>query len=93
MLDPIEHRDQVVAVGLADEDVALRVNLADGQLLVEGTEVKNYTTVNIMRLCREEVLTGDHERLDGVDNQDVVDVETGVTIVEREEAIDGELGA
>ena len=31
--------------------------------------------------------------MDGVDNQDVVDVETGVTIVERQETVDGELRA
>ena len=46
VLDPIEDRDEVVAVGLADEDIALRVYPADGELLVEGTKVKD---------CRESV--------------------------------------
>ena len=41
VLDPIEDRDEVVAVGLADENIALRVDPADGELLVEGTEVKD----------------------------------------------------
>ena len=46
VLNPIEDRDEVVAVGLADEDIALRVYPADGELLVEGTKVKD---------CRESV--------------------------------------
>ena len=41
VLDPIKDRDEVVAVGLADENIALRVDPADGELLVEGTEVKD----------------------------------------------------
>ena len=41
MLDPIEDRDEVVAVGLADENIALGVDPADGELLVERTEVKD----------------------------------------------------
>ena len=40
-----------------------------------------------------EALTRKHEDLDGIDNQNVVDVETGVAVVEREEAVDGELRA
>ncbi len=39
VLDPIEHWDEVVAARLSRKNVALRVNLADGQLLVECSEV------------------------------------------------------
>ena len=42
VLDPIEDRDEVVAVGLADENIALGVDPADGELFVEGAEVKDY---------------------------------------------------
>ena len=38
-------------------------------------------------------LTSDHEDLNGVDDQDVVDVETGVRVVEGEETIEGQLGS
>ena len=41
VLDPVEARDEVVAVGLADENIPLRVDPADGELLVESTEVKD----------------------------------------------------
>ena len=41
VLDPIEDRDEVVAVGLADENIALGVDPADGELFVEGAEVKD----------------------------------------------------
>ena len=41
VLDPIEDRDEVVAVGLADKNIALGVDPADGELFVEGTEVKD----------------------------------------------------
>ena len=38
-------------------------------------------------------LTSDHEDLNRVDDQDVVDVETGVRVVEGEETIEGQLGS
>ena len=39
VLDPIEYGNEVVATRLAAKDVALRVNPAYGQLLVERAEV------------------------------------------------------
>ena len=38
-------------------------------------------------------LTSDHEDLNGVNDQDIVDVETSVRVVEREETIEGQLGS
>ena len=38
-------------------------------------------------------LTCNHEDLDRIDDQDVVDLETRVTIIERQESIHRELGA
>ena len=37
--------------------------------------------------------TGHHEDLDRVNDEDVVHVEARMRVVEREEAVDGELGA
>ena len=39
VLDPIEDRDEVVAARLSTEHIPLRVDLTNGQLLVERTEV------------------------------------------------------
>lgn len=43
VLDPIEHWDEVVATRLSAKNIALCVDLADGQLLVECPEVQDYT--------------------------------------------------
>ena len=39
VLDPVEDRDEVVASRLSTEHITLRVDLANGQLFVERTEV------------------------------------------------------
>ena len=41
MLDPVEYRDEVVTAGLATKRVALRVDLANGELLVQRTKVEH----------------------------------------------------
>lgn len=38
-LDPIEHRDEIIAAGLSLNDVALRIDLANGELLVQSSDV------------------------------------------------------
>ena len=40
MFDPIENGDEVVAARLTGNHIALRVDVANGELLVEGTEVE-----------------------------------------------------
>ena len=42
MLDPVKYGNEVVATGLAGEDVALRVNVADRKLLVKSAKVEYY---------------------------------------------------
>ena len=42
VLDPVKDRDEVVAARLAGENVALRVDVADGKLLVEGAKVHDW---------------------------------------------------
>ena len=44
VLDPVEHRNEVVAPILARKNIALGVNPADGQLLVKRTEIEHYNT-------------------------------------------------
>lgn len=39
--DPIEHWDEVIATGLTTNDIALRVDLADYELLVERSDVEH----------------------------------------------------
>lgn len=76
-LDPFEHWDKVVTTTLTRKDVTTRRVSADGKLLVKSTEEYE----------------GKHEDLDRHHDQNVVDVETGVTIIESQESIDRKLGA
>lgn len=76
-LDPRENRLQVVTAALAGKDITVRVVLAHQELLVERAEENE----------------GEHEHLHRAHDKDVVDVETGVTIVEGEESIDRKLCA
>lgn len=62
---------------MTSDELAVRRVSADRELLVEGAEEDE----------------GEHEELDGEDDEDVVDVETGVAVVEGEEAVHGELRA
>ena len=41
VLDPIEDRDEVVAARLSTEHIPLRVDLANGELLVQRTNVNH----------------------------------------------------
>lgn len=70
-LDPLVDGDQVVTTGLAGSDLAVRIVSTDEQLLVHGTQKGQ----------------DDHEYLDRQNDQDVIDVETGVSIVESEEPV------
>ncbi len=47
MLNPIEDRDKVVASILSRKGVATGIDFADGELLVERTEVENCVQVSI----------------------------------------------
>ena len=38
-------------------------------------------------------LTSDHEDLDGINNKDIVNMETRMSVIEREESVDGQLCA
>ena len=82
--DPLKDRDEVVAPSLSTEYLAIGVDLADEQLLVQCAQVQHCTSVRLLpRRSWGPALTGDHENLDGVDDQDVVYVETSVRVVER----------
>jgi hypothetical protein len=81
--NPIEHRDEVVAAGLATNDIALRIDSADQELFIQRSNVEHCERINNGSTCSsQKVLTCDHEDLNGIDNKNVVDVETWVTIVE-----------
>ena len=41
VLDPIEDGNEIVAARLPTENIALRVDLADRELLIKSTEVEN----------------------------------------------------
>jgi hypothetical protein len=74
-LDPIVNWDEVVASSLTSDELTVTRVSTDRELLVESSEVNE----------------GVHEELNREDDEDVVDVETGVTVVEGEETIHGEL--
>lgn len=76
-LDPVVDGDEVVASSLSSDKLPVARVLADRKLLVERAEEDE----------------GEHEELDGEDDEDVVDVESRVAVVEGEEAVHGELGA
>lgn len=96
-LDPIEDRNEVVAPRtlLTTKHISLCINLADRELLVKSSDEEHYnpSVRNARRMRNTQGLTGEHEHLNRVDDQDIVDVETRVSIVEGQEAIDGELRA
>lgn len=75
-LDPSEDGLQIVTSRLTWKDVAVAVVMTDPELLVECTEEDE----------------GKHEDLNRAHDEDVVDVETRVTIVESQESIDRKLG-
>ena len=74
-LNPLVNGDQVVATGLSGSNLSVRVVPTDEQFLVHRTQEGQ----------------NDHEHLNREDNQDVVDVESRMTVVECKEPIDRQL--
>lgn len=75
-LDPRINRLEIVATTLASSELTIGSVSTNGEFLVEGTEVDE----------------GEHEELNRGEDENVVDVESGVAVVEGKETIHGELG-
>lgn len=76
-LDPVVDGDEVVATTLTADELTVTRVATDRELLVERSEVHKRV----------------HEELHRENDEDVVDVESRVTVVEREESIHRELRA
>ena len=74
-LNPIVDRDEIVASSLSTDKLSIGGVSTNGELLVESTEENE----------------SKHEKLDGENDEDVVDVEPRMTVIEGEESIDGKL--
>ena len=73
--DPIVNGNEVVTSTLTSDELTIARVATDRELLVESTEVNESV----------------HEELNREDDENVVDVETRVTVVEGEESIHREL--
>ena len=94
-LDPIEDGLKIVTSRLVGYELALRVVLANCQFLVERSEEDHCQKSLSDEIISPHLtsLTRDNKHLDRQNDQDVVDLETRVTIVECQESVDGKLRA
>jgi hypothetical protein len=75
--NPLVRWREVVTTGLSRQNITILVVFADGQLVVEGSEIRK----------------NEHEELDRKNDENVVDMETGMTVVEGQESVDRELSS
>ena len=84
-MDPIEDGNEIVATRLTCKHLSPGIDLADGQLLVQGTNIQHFKSSLSTSFSKKgvEQRTRHHKYLDRVNDEDIVDVETRMTVVER----------
>lgn len=80
--DPVKDRDQIVATRLTSNDISLSINSANGQLLIQSANIEYWKEYEDHQMMKKWTRTSNHEHLNGVNNQNVVDMEAWVTIIE-----------
>ena len=95
MVDPVEDRVEIVAASLSVQRLAGARVLANCEFRVKSAEEDHCGKKGCISslLGKEKIRTSHDEELYRQDDEHVVNVETGVTVVERQETVDGELRA